>query len=234
MGRLRRPGHRASARSPSRSRRPLYLYVVAQPGPVSRDQAAAGVGCPGTPPSSTWTGWSPTGCWTPSSAARRAAAARAPAGRPSSTGARTGSSRSPCRSAATTWPGTSWPRPSSDADAGRRPGARRRRSGRPRSTGRQSGRRPSRAGHASTSWPALLAGHGYEPRRQADRMKLANCPFHALARAAHRPGLRDEPGPAGRWSTASARTGCRSGSIPARTGAASRWPRTSDAPTVDR
>ena len=74
-------------------RRALYLFVVAQPEPVSRDQAAAGPACPGTPPSSTSTGWSPTGCWTSSSAGRPAAAARAPAGRRSSTGGRTGSSR---------------------------------------------------------------------------------------------------------------------------------------------
>lgn len=28
----------------------------------------------------------------------------------------------------------------------------------------------------------ILASHGYEPRVQADRVVLANCPFHALAR----------------------------------------------------
>ena len=29
---------------------------------------------------------------------------------------------------------------------------------------------------------AVLAAHGYEPRVQGDRVVLANCPFHALAR----------------------------------------------------
>ena len=28
----------------------------------------------------------------------------------------------------------------------------------------------------------MLAAHGYEPRVQDDRVVLANCPFHALAR----------------------------------------------------
>ena len=81
-------------------RRELYLFVVAQPEPVSRDQAAAGTGVARHTASSSTRAFS-----RPSTAASPAGRARARAGRPSSTaGSR---ARSPChfRSGATTSPG---------------------------------------------------------------------------------------------------------------------------------
>lgn len=46
-----------------------------------------------------------------------------------------------------------------------------------RSTGRSLA-----AADGSADWVLeTLRGHGYEPRREGDRVVLANCPFHAIA-----------------------------------------------------
>ena len=42
---------------------------------------------------------------------------------------------------------------------------------------------PLRRRSALDGVAAVLAAHGDEPRVQGDRVVLANCPFHALARA---------------------------------------------------
>ncbi|GBE65909.1 transcriptional regulator [Mycobacterium sp. MFM001] len=46
----------------------------------------------------------------------------------------------------------------------------------------QDAERPRDAESALELAAALLAAHGYEPRRVGDEICLANCPFHALAR----------------------------------------------------
>jgi predicted ArsR family transcriptional regulator len=45
------------------------------------------------------------------------------------------------------------------------------------------GRRPEQAGSALAVAIGVLAEYGYEPRSEDGRVVLANCPFHALARA---------------------------------------------------
>ena len=42
---------------------------------------------------------------------------------------------------------------------------------------------PESAGSALRLAASVLAGHGYEPRPEGERVVLANCPFHALAQA---------------------------------------------------
>src|SRR5258708_7063378 len=118
------------------TRRALYLYVQAQASPVSRDEAAAGVGvprhtakfhldklgadgllesedrraagCRGQGPSSISTSWSRTACWNPSTGGARGARAEGRGVPPSSTAAGPESSRSCCRTGATNWPDSSW------------------------------------------------------------------------------------------------------------------------------
>ena len=167
------------------ARRALYLYVVAQPEPVSRDQAAAGAGLPRHTAKFhldklVADGLLDTGY-------RRLSGRRGPgAGRPTKLYRRSG------RQVAVTLPprhydlaGQILARAVEDAardgvpvlqavqraavEAGHRLGA---------------AQRPRDEGSAAVldDVTAVLAAHGYEPRVQGDRVVLANCPFHALAR----------------------------------------------------
>ena len=86
-------------------RRALYRFVADQPG---RGQPRPGgrraSRCRGTPRSSTSTGSSTRGCWSPSSAGSPGAPARVPGGRPSSTAGPPRGRRSASRTGATTSP----------------------------------------------------------------------------------------------------------------------------------
>ena len=174
------------------ARRALYLYVVAQPGPVSRDQAAAGAGLPRHTAKFHLDKLVADGLL--DTEYRRMSGRRGPgAGRP------TKLYRRSSRQVAVTLPprhydlaGQILAAAVEDAardgipvleavhraavDAGHRLGA---------------AQRPHDDGSAAASGDAAaldgvaaeLAAHGYEPRVQGDRVVLANCPFHALARA---------------------------------------------------
>ena len=72
-------------------RRDLYLYVSAQPAPVSRDRPPTRSALRGTPPSSISTSWPRRDCSTPASSGSPNVEARAPAGPPSCTGDPAGS-----------------------------------------------------------------------------------------------------------------------------------------------
>jgi predicted ArsR family transcriptional regulator len=170
------------------ARRALYLYVVAQPEPVSRDQAAAGAGLPRHTAKFhldklVTDGLLDTGY-------RRLSGRRGPgAGRPTKLYRRSG------RQVAVTLPprhydlaGQILARAVEDAardgvpvlqavqraavDAGHRLGAEQ----------RDEGSAVLDDAAALDDVAAVLAAHGYEPRVQGDRVVLANCPFHALAR----------------------------------------------------
>lgn len=173
------------------ARRALYLYVVAQPDPVSRDQAAAGAGLPRHTAKFHLDKLVTDGLL--DTEHRRLSGRRGPgAGRP------TKLYRRSSRQVAVTLPprhydlaGQILARAVEDAardgvrvleavqraaiDAGHRLGA----AQRPRDGG---------SGAALGDPAALddvagvLEAHGYEPRVQGDRVVLANCPFHALAR----------------------------------------------------
>ena len=104
--RLRPPGDRGRRAGRAGPPRRSTCTSWPQPEPVSRDQAAAGVGraaAHGEVPPRQAGRRGAAGDRVPP--AVRAAAAPAPGGRRSSTGAPRARSRSPCRSAATTWPG---------------------------------------------------------------------------------------------------------------------------------
>ena len=174
------------------ARRALYLYVVAQSEPVSRDQAAAGAGLPRHTAKFhldklVADGLLDTGY-------RRLSGRRGPgAGRP------TKLYRRSSRQVAVTLPprhydlaGQILARAVEDAardgvpvleaveraaaDAGHRLGA----AQRPRDDGSAAASGDSAA---LDDIAAVLDAHGYEPRVQGDQVLLANCPFHALARA---------------------------------------------------
>ncbi len=179
------------------ARRALYLYVVAQPEPVSRDQAAAGAGLPRHTAKFhldklVADGLLDTGY-------RRLSGRRGPgAGRPTKLYRRSG------RQVAVTLPprhydlaGQILARAVEDAardgvpvlqavqraavEAGHRLGAAQRL--RVEGSAAASGAAVA-LDHAAAleDVAAVLAAHGYEPRIQDDRVVLANCPFHALAR----------------------------------------------------
>ena len=175
------------------ARRALYLYVVAQPEPVSRDQAAAGAGLPRHTAKFHLDKLVADGLL--DTEYRRLSGRRGPgAGRPTKLYRRSG------RQVAVTLPprhydlaGQILARAVEDAardgvpvlqavqraavEAGHRLGA---------------AQRLRDEGSAAASGDAVdarledvaavLAAHGYEPRVQGDRVVLANCPFHALAR----------------------------------------------------
>ena len=167
------------------ARRALYLYVVAQPEPVSRDQAAAGAGLPRHTAKFHLDKLVVDGLL--DTEYRRLSGRRGPgAGRPTKLYRRSG------RQVAVTLPprhydlaGQILARAVEGAardgvpvlqavqraavEAGHRLGA---------------GQRPRDEGSAAVldDVTAVLAAHGYEPRVQGDRVVLANCPFHALAR----------------------------------------------------
>jgi predicted ArsR family transcriptional regulator len=174
------------------ARRALYLYVVAQPEPVSRDQAAAGAGLPRHTAKFHLDRLVADGLL--DTEYRRLSGRRGPgAGRPTKLYRRSG------RQVAVTLPprhydlaGQILARAVEDAardgvpilqavqraavDAGHRLGAEQRL--RDEGSAAASGDAAALDGVA-----AVLAAHGYEPRVQGDRVVLANCPFHALARA---------------------------------------------------
>ena len=173
------------------ARRALYLYVVAQPEPVSRDQAAAGAGLPRHTAKFHLDKLVADGLL--DTEYRRLSGRRGPgAGRP------TKLYRRSSRQVTVTLPprhydlaGQILARAVEDAardgvpvlqavqraavEAGHRLGA---------------AQRPHDKGCAAASGDAaaldavaaVLAAHGYEPRVQGGRVVLANCPFHALAR----------------------------------------------------
>ena len=167
------------------ARRALYLYVVAQPEPVSRDQAAAGAGLPRHTAKFHLDKLVADGLL--DTDYRRLSGRRGPgAGRP------TKLYRRSSRQVAVTLPprhydlaGQILARAVEDAardgvpvlqavqraavEAGHRLGA---------------AQRPRDEGSAPVldDVAAVLDAHGYEPRVQGDRVVLANCPFHALAR----------------------------------------------------
>jgi predicted ArsR family transcriptional regulator len=172
------------------ARRALYLYVVAQPEPVSRDQAAAGAGLPRHTAKFHLDKLVADGLL--DTEYRRLSGRRGPgAGRP------TKLYRRSSRQVAVTLPprhydlaGQILARAVEDAardgvpvlqavqraavEAGHRLGA----AQRPRDEG--SAALDDAA--ALDDVAAVLDAHGYEPRVQGDRVVLANCPFHALAR----------------------------------------------------
>jgi predicted ArsR family transcriptional regulator len=173
------------------ARRALYLYVVAQPEPVSRDQAAAGAGLPRHTAKFHLDKLVTDGLL--DTEYRRLSGRRGPgAGRPTKLYRRSG------RQVAVTLPprhydlaGQILARAVEDAardgvpilpavqraavDAGHRLGA----AQRPRGEGSATVLDDAAA---LDDVAAVLAAHGYEPRVQGDRVVLANCPFHALAR----------------------------------------------------
>ena len=172
------------------ARRALYLYVVAQPEPVSRDQAAAGAGLPRHTAKFHLDKLVADGLL--DIEYRRLSGRRGPgAGRP------TKLYRRSSRQVTVTLPprhydlaGQILARAVEDAardgvpvlqavqraavDAGHRLGAAQR--------PRDDGSAVLDDAAALDGVAAVLAAHGYEPRVQGDRVVLANCPFHALAR----------------------------------------------------
>jgi predicted ArsR family transcriptional regulator len=168
------------------ARRDLYLYVVAQLEPVSRDQAAAGVGLPRHTVKFHLDKLVDEGLL--DTEFRRLSGRRGPgAGRP------TKLYRRSARQVAVTLPERHYDlaaqilatavaaaardgAPVLDAvqhaatQAGHRLGAAER--------AHDGGLAPDRP----DSIAAVLATHGYEPRVRGDGIVLANCPFHALAR----------------------------------------------------
>jgi predicted ArsR family transcriptional regulator len=166
------------------ARRALYLYVVAQPEPVSRDQAAAGAGLPRHTAKFhldklVADGLLDTGY-------RRLSGRRGPgAGRPTKLYRRSG------RQVAVTLPPRHYDLAGQILAAAVEDAAR---DGVPVLQAVQraaAAQRPRDDGSAAASGDAaalddiaaVLDAHGYEPRVQGDQVVLANCPFHALARA---------------------------------------------------
>jgi predicted ArsR family transcriptional regulator len=173
------------------ARRALYLYVVAQPDPVSRDQAAAGAGLPRHTAKFHLDKLVADGLL--DTEYRRLSGRRGPgAGRPMKLYRRSS------RQVAVTLPprhydlaGRILARAVEDAardgvpvlqavqraaaETGHRLGA----AQRPRDERSATVLDDAAALEAVA---AVLAAHGYEPRVQGDRVVLANCPFHALAR----------------------------------------------------
>lgn len=161
------------------ARRALYLFVVAQPGPVSRDQAAAGVGLPRHTAKFHLDRLVAEGLL--ATEFHRPSGRRGPgAGRP------TKFYRRGEREFAVSLPERHYDLAghvlAGAVDAADRDGVPVRDAVRDAATA--AGRRLA-AGHAAGSLAevaGLLAEHGYQPRVRGRRVELANCPFHALAR----------------------------------------------------
>jgi predicted ArsR family transcriptional regulator len=163
-------------------RRALYGYVVGQPEPVSRDEAARGVGVARHVAKFHLDRLVADGLLAPEY--RRPAGRRGPgAGRPAKL-----YRRSPREFAVSVPPREYGLAAAILADAV----AAAARSGEPvlGAVGRAAaaaGRRMGAAtalgiGASGRELADVLAAHGYEPRAAADGLVLANCPFHALAR----------------------------------------------------
>ncbi len=169
-------------------RRALYRYVVAQPGPVSRDQAAEGVGVPRHVAKFHLDKLEDDGLLEVEF--RRPAGRGGPgAGRPAKL-----YRRSP-RELAVSLPerryelaGRVMAQAILDAERDDLPIAEALHAtaaGAGRVLGEEARRRAgSRAGQVALQVAArtVLAEHGYEPRTDPDGLTLTNCPFHALAR----------------------------------------------------
>jgi predicted ArsR family transcriptional regulator len=168
------------------ARRALYLYVVAQPEPVSRDQAAAGVELPRHTAKFHLDKLVADGLL--DTEYRRLSGRRGPgAGRP------TKLYRRSARQVAVTLPPRHY-----DLAGQILAGAVEEAAGEgapvleavhraAAAAGRQLGAAHARPGGGCAAAPldevaAVLAGHGYEPRVHGETVVLANCPFHALAR----------------------------------------------------
>jgi predicted ArsR family transcriptional regulator len=179
------------------ARRALYRYVVAQPEPVSRDQAAAGAGLPRHTAKFHLDKLVADGLL--DTEYRRLSGRRGPgAGRPTKLYRRSG------RQVAVTLPPRHYDLAGqilaaavedtardgvpvlqavqrAAIHAGHRLGA----AQRPRDEGSAAARNGAAApddAAALDGVTAVLDAYGYEPRVQGDRVVLANCPFHALAR----------------------------------------------------
>ena len=168
------------------ARRALYLYVVAQPEPVSRDQAAAGAGLPRHTVKFHLDKLVEEGLL--DTEFRRLSGRRGPgAGRP------TKLYRRSARQVAVSLPERHYDLAAQILASGISDAAR---DGAPvldavRRAATEAGHRlgaaeRSRDGSVGPSRldaiSAALALHGYEPRVDGDLVVLANCPFHALAR----------------------------------------------------
>lgn len=173
------------------ARRALYLYVVAQPAPVSRDQAAAGAGLPRHTAKFHLDKLVDEGLL--ETEFRRLSGRRGPgAGRPSKLYRRSGRQVSvtlperrydlaahilarAVEQATGDWTSIQDALGRAAADVGRRIG----------------GHQPGTAQHGRTHEPSggrdlqvvadVLTVHGYEPRVDTDTLVLSNCPFDALA-----------------------------------------------------
>jgi predicted ArsR family transcriptional regulator len=167
------------------ARRALYLYVVGQPEPVSRDQAAQGAGLPRHTAKFHLDKLVDEGLLV--TEFRRLSGRRGPgAGRP------TKLYRRSARQVAVTIPPRRYDLAGqilADAvDDAARDGGPVLEAG--RSAADKAGHRlgaqadPPGAGDEASldAVASVLAGHGYEPRVQGSTVVLANCPFHALAR----------------------------------------------------
>jgi predicted ArsR family transcriptional regulator len=166
-------------------RRALYRYVVAQPGPVSRDQAAEGTGVPRHVAKFHLDKLAEEGLL--EIEFRRPPGRRGPgAGRPTKL-----YRRSP-RELAVSLPGRRYDLAGRvlaqailDAERDAVPVSQALHAaaaGAGRALGEEARRRAgSRAGQAAPPAHGTLAGLGYEPRADPDGLTLANCPFHALA-----------------------------------------------------
>ena len=170
-------------------RRRLYLYVIAQPGPVGRDEAAQAVGVDRALAAFHLDKLAGEGLLEVSFKRLGTKTGRG-AGRPSKLYRRSG------RQLSFTIPerryelaGELLARALSEADD--RPGGARAALGRAarelgesiaQETRRRAGPRPSRAALLAAAL-SVLEEHGFEPRRQGDDVVLANCPFRLLADA---------------------------------------------------
>jgi predicted ArsR family transcriptional regulator len=168
-------------------RRELYLYVVAQPEPVGRDQVAAGTGLPRHVVKFHLDKLVDEGLL--ETEFRRLSGRQGPgAGRPAKLYRRT------AREVAVTLPERHYElagqilaaaieeaagdgQPVLTAVARAAAAAGRRIGSQVRTTNRMDPTASSLEAVAE-----ILASHGYEPRVQVDRVFLANCPFHALAK----------------------------------------------------
>ena len=161
------------------ARRSLYRYVVAQPRAVSRDQAATGVGLPRHTAKFHLDRLVADGLL--DTEFHRLPGRRGPgAGRP------TKFYRRADRQFAVSLPERSYELAgqvlAAAVERADRDGVPVREAVRQEAT--RAGRRLA-AGHSAATLDelaGLLAGHGYEPRPQAGRLELVNCPFHDLAR----------------------------------------------------
>ncbi|MGH8894229.1 MAG: helix-turn-helix transcriptional regulator [Actinomycetes bacterium] len=167
------------------ARRTLYLYVVAQPGPVSRDQAAAGAGLARHTAKFHLDKLVDEGLLT--TEFRRLTGRQGPgAGRPAKLYRRSE------RQVSVTLPERQYDvagrilanalEEVADEAAPVRGALERAATDAGRAMAEAAPPRRKRSGDALDHVAQLLASRGYEPHRQGDTVVLANCPFHALAR----------------------------------------------------